>query len=136
MLVPFLFLIVAATAIRGVDPSKSKLYKSPFACLDGSNKNAVLNDDFCDCNDGSDEPSTSACYNGVFYCQNEGHVPVLISSRQVDDGVCDSQCCDGSDESSGKCPNICELQAINEANLAEKTEYIRKLVCLCLDLIG
>jgi protein kinase C substrate 80K-H len=57
-----------------------------------------VNDDFCDCVfDGSDEPGTSACQNGRFYCdtQNSGFPEFVLSSR-VNDGICD--CCDGSDE--------------------------------------
>jgi hypothetical protein len=55
-----------------------------------------VNDDYCDClDDGSDEPSTSACPTAVFHCQN-GHSVRYLPSSRVNDGVCD--CCDGSDE--------------------------------------
>lgn len=69
-----------------------------------------INDDYCDCPlDGSDEPGTNACNNGIFYCEVPSkNFPAKIASFKVNDGVCD--CCDGSDEwSSGiiTCPKRC-----------------------------
>ncbi|XP_043485089.1 uncharacterized protein LOC122512959 isoform X2 [Leptopilina heterotoma] len=60
-----------------------------------------INDNYCDCPlDGSDEPGTNACNNGVFYCEvSSKKFPAKIASYKVNDGVCD--CCDGSDEWSG-----------------------------------
>ncbi|KAM1039313.1 hypothetical protein ACFX2C_028742 [Malus domestica] len=95
----------------GISPQDEKYYKSSevIKCKDGSKKfsRAQLNDDFCDCPDGTDEPGTSACPAGKFYCRNVGHAPLLIFSSRVNDGICD--CCDGSDEYDGqvKCPNTC-----------------------------
>jgi len=49
-----------------------------------------INDDYCDCDDGSDEPGTAACAgrNAVFYCKNAGHIAVSIPTGWVDDGHC------------------------------------------------
>ncbi|GFP95651.1 glucosidase 2 subunit beta [Phtheirospermum japonicum] len=98
----------------GVSPEDLNYYKglsssSAIKCKDGSKifNESQFNDDFCDCLDGSDEPGTSACPNGKFYCKNTGHSPLTIYSSRVNDGICD--CCDGSDEYDGKtkCPNTC-----------------------------
>jgi protein kinase C substrate 80K-H len=85
----------APRRVRGAAPDLAPRYApgadGSWACLDGS---AVLpsfsrvNDDFCDCPDGSDEPGTSACPSGTFYCANRGHESRALSSAFVDDGVC------------------------------------------------
>lgn len=41
-----------------------------------------LNDDYCDCEeDGSDEPETNACANGVFYCSTSHHKRFVQSPK-------------------------------------------------------
>ncbi|KAG0367302.1 glucosidase II beta subunit-like-domain-containing protein [Gamsiella multidivaricata] len=117
---------------RGVAPSRSKLYTPDSAgnwqCFDGTKvvPFTAINDDYCDCLDGSDEPGTSACGNSYFYCENAGHIPAYLISSRVNDGVCDPECCDGTDEYDGNthCPNICE-EVGTEAK--KERERIRKI---------
>ncbi|KAI3794859.1 hypothetical protein L1987_37499 [Smallanthus sonchifolius] len=106
--------VVRSENLRGVAPIDEEYYNGlsssgTIKCRDGSKSftKAQLNDDFCDCSDGSDEPGTSACPSGKFYCRNAGHSPLSIYSSRVNDGICD--CCDGSDEYDGKinCKNTC-----------------------------
>jgi protein kinase C substrate 80K-H len=49
--------------VRGVNPALAKFYASSdgrFTCLDGSSTFPVdrVNDQYCDCRDGSDEPGS------------------------------------------------------------------------------
>ncbi|XVF19148.1 hypothetical protein REPUB_Repub11eG0084100 [Reevesia pubescens] len=111
----------------GISPPDEKYYKSSsdsIKCKDGSKNfsKSQLNDGFCDCADGTDEPGTSACPTAKFYCQNAGHVPQFVFSSRVNDGICD--CCDGSDEYDGKvkCPNTCW-----EAGKVARDRLIKKI---------
>lgn len=108
-----------AAKLRGVEPKDYDKYNvnddDSWRCLnsDVTIKGIDINDDYCDCPDGSDEPGTSACsmlkYERSFYCHNEGYIPSKIHLSRVDDGVCDQEyCCDGSDEINIDCPNTCK----------------------------
>nr|CAD7205255.1 unnamed protein product [Timema douglasi] len=122
----------------------SSLYspQKDFTCLDGSATLPFIyvNDDYCDCDDGSDEPGTPACPNETFHCTNAGHRPLNIPSSRVNDGICGetssfllvvtrllrglSDCCDASDEYSSRatCLNNCP-----ELGRAARAEAIKLL---------
>jgi protein kinase C substrate 80K-H len=113
--------------------------KTEFSCIsDASIKLSFdrVNDNTCDCPDGSDEPGTAACAHidplspqqplpgsgsvtakvqaalPGFWCANKGHIGSYIPFVYVNDGICDYDlCCDGSEEyghvGGVKCENRC-----------------------------
>ncbi len=147
-----------ATRLRARNANKfdavAKFYtsKSTFTCI--SNPSVVLepsqvNDNSCDCPDGSDEPGTAACSyidtlspeqplpgstsgttnatNALpgFWCANAGHIGTYVPFMYVNDGVCDYElCCDGSDEFSRvggiQCENRCAAIGKEHRRLEEE----------------
>ena len=116
--------------------------KTEFSCIsDPSIKLdfSRVNDNTCDCPDGSDEPGTAACAYidplspsqplagskpalPGFWCENKGHIGAYVPFVYVNDGMCDYDlCCDGSEEYSRvKCPNRCVEIGKEHRRLAEE----------------
>ncbi|KAI5056694.1 hypothetical protein GOP47_0028512 [Adiantum capillus-veneris] len=118
--------------LRGVSPQDVSYYKSGHLlwCRDGSKRFSLarLNDDFCDCPDGTDEPGTSACPNGRFYCTNQKQAPRWVFASRVNDGICD--CCDGSDEYNGKmqCKPVCNEEGGDASIQVLPTKAAREVI--------
>lgn len=91
--ISLLYSLTWALDLTGVAPENEQLYKvAKLVCPGNPEKTlteAMINDGFCDCpEDGFDEPGTSACNNGAFYCHNKGFLPKTVDSIFVNDGVC------------------------------------------------
>lgn len=129
--------LASADFPRGVNPRDQHKYNpvrgDKFKCLTSGEliPHSDLNDNYCDCADGSDEPGTSACSHLSktpkahvgFWCRNAGHVPEVISPMIVDDGICD--CCDGADEPAGFCKNTCDV--VGAQDRARREEEMKEL---------
>ncbi|RFU78170.1 kinase c substrate 80k-h [Trichoderma arundinaceum] len=149
------FTVAAAGSVpRGVGPEYIAHYQSKdvFSCIANPSITISLdrvNDNTCDCPDGSDEPGTAACAfidplspeqpligssSGTtnathalpgFRCANKGHIGTYIPFSYVNDGICDYDvCCDGTDEYGGvngvKCENRCGEIGKEYRRLAEE----------------
>jgi hypothetical protein len=102
-----------------------------FSCDKGRQLDiALFNNNYCDCADQTDEPGTSACQNGQFFCPvDQKH----IRSNMVNDGVCD--CCCGADETEGlvRCADTCgqvraehqQRETRRSQGRALRAEYLR-----------
>ncbi|KAH7686053.1 LDL receptor-like module domain-containing protein [Dioscorea alata] len=78
--------MLMAFTLVGVSPQDAKYYEGTvIKCRDGSKTFGKdrLNDGYCDCSDGTDEPGTSACPEGRFYCKNLGDAPRILFSSQI-----------------------------------------------------
>ncbi|OTA96259.1 hypothetical protein M434DRAFT_393106 [Hypoxylon sp. CO27-5] len=134
-------IVTADSLPRGVGPEFVKFYdiKDTFTCIGHPSitiPSSRVNDNSCDCPDGTDEPGTAACalldhlspeqplpgsLSGTtnttnalpgFWCANEGHIGAYVPFMYVNDGVCDYDlCCDGSEEYGNvggiRCENKC-----------------------------
>ncbi|KAI5459644.1 glucosidase II beta subunit-like protein-domain-containing protein [Mariannaea sp. PMI_226] len=155
----YAFTLAAAGSLpRGVGPEFAAHYqnKQEFSCITNAAIKLSLsqiNDNTCDCPDGSDEPGTAACAildplspeqplpgstSGTtktsnvlpgFWCANEGHIGMYVPFTYVNDGICDYDlCCDGSEEFRGvggvKCENRCGQIGKEYRRLAQ--EKLRK----------
>eukprot|EP00927_Polykrikos_kofoidii_P036633 TRINITY_DN30925_c0_g1_i1.p1 TRINITY_DN30925_c0_g1~~TRINITY_DN30925_c0_g1_i1.p1 ORF type:complete len:455 (+),score=46.77 TRINITY_DN30925_c0_g1_i1:53-1417(+) len=133
--------------IRGAQPDLQSRYLQSratgrFQCFDGTQELSSfksVNDDFCDCPDGSDEPGTSACA-GLVPSKPGGPPPIafacawafadatsqvtergafkMVRSAAVNDGICD--CCGGEDEwdttgGAAVCPDRCAQEENEQA---------------------
>jgi len=71
----------ALDPVRGVAPADLAAFEA-LECAVGGKAIALardrVNDDYCDCDDGRDEPGTAACSHltsSKFHCENDGFFP-------------------------------------------------------------
>ena len=113
-----------------------------FSCFDRKKSIPIesVNDNYCDCADGSDEPGTSSCAGtanpSTFKFACSGEVKSVFLSM-VDDGLCD--CCDGSDEikSGVECPYHCEapLEVPKEPHATASVVHVRSITVIIVTVL-
>lgn len=85
------WLIYCRFCVGGAD--QGKFQGNTITCDGGKRTISIsrVNDDYCDCEDGSDEPGTNACPDGKFYCVNKMYKGETIYSSRVNDGICGTE---------------------------------------------
>ena len=133
LLLPLLLLAAPAAArakgadpAHGAPPDRAPAYRAAaFRCDAGGTElpSTALNDGFCDCEDGTDEPGTAACPAGRFFCphQDAAHRR-FVPSAQVGDGHCD--CCDCADEPSGTGKASCKAEKRRQEAAARHRQFL------------
>lgn len=123
--------------IRGTHQKQFNFYVPDddykFQCIESGEMIAFgrVNDNFCDCLDGTDEPGTNACPNGIFYCRHQQmftsrYTKNFIPSSMVNDGICD--CCDGSDEWEG---TVLSFRLTGKGVSEAVTVFLNSFLWLC-----
>ena len=132
-LLPLLLLAAPAAArakgpdpAHGAPPDRAPAYRAAaFRCDAGGTElpSTALNDGFCDCEDGTDEPGTAACPAGRFFCphQDAAHRR-FVPSAQVGDGHCD--CCDCADEPPGTGKVSCKAEKRRQEAAARHQQFL------------
>ncbi|KAJ3214575.1 hypothetical protein HK099_006796, partial [Clydaea vesicula] len=129
-------LISSLSNLHGVNPKYLSKYSNNFLTCDGRNiKKEEINDGYL-----TDQSSHSNYFYFIDYCDC-----INGEDEPVNDGVCDEECCDGSDEYNGNicyifsylltklgfvtCPNTCKQAAV-EYNRDKKKELEMKQVAM------
>lgn len=65
--------IILGIRLRDLENYQKKFNHQLFKCLNDAKEISFekINDNYCDCPDGSDETFTNACSNGKFYCTKQ-----------------------------------------------------------------
>uniref|UniRef100_H3B8W2 PRKCSH beta subunit of glucosidase II n=1 Tax=Latimeria chalumnae TaxID=7897 RepID=H3B8W2_LATCH len=116
---------------RGVSLSNLHFYdeSKPFTCLDGSRTISAdrVNDDYCDCRDGSDEPDSIMC-TGKQHCTFVSYQEIFLPAKNavVNEAFC--YCCDTTDEynSGAVCKNTCKEMGLRERETLQQLAEITK----------
>ena len=144
IIITLLIQINSLPPLYGVPNSLRSNYSfSKFTCFTPTSLHNLIqipqefiNDNFCDCPDGSDEPGTSAC-DFQFFCNNHGLLGKQIPSSKVNDGICD--CCDASDEyhNADLCKDTCELNSREtHRHIESEMEKVKKGIEKKYEIVG